>query len=189
MDSDVRFLHEIQKLFGTVTLETSSYYSKSNEIYLYIIDKPPICFAAKSSNSFEVGNPNRTRIHLIAIDQGLDNFLEDYTGKRPEGILLNKNDLCFIELKLNVVSQNSITQTQRVEEAIEQFDNFIPYLKNRFNELSNNFMRLGFDKYEAYVVLPSSRYPRFSASTAIRKLAFGKRHGIELFETNLKVFQ
>jgi len=37
MDSDVRFLHEFQKLFDdTLILETSSYYSKRNEFYLYI---------------------------------------------------------------------------------------------------------------------------------------------------------
>ena len=136
MDSDVRFLHEFQKVFDdTLILETSSYYSKSNEFYLYIIDKPPICFTESTPNSFNVQNPNETRIHLIAIDQGLDAFLKDYTGKRPEGILLNKNNLCFIELKLNVVSEEEKKQTKRIEEAIKQFDNFIPYLKNCFKEL------------------------------------------------------
>jgi len=141
-----------------------------------------------SSLSFAVNNPNNTNIHLLAIDQGLDAFLAGYKGKRPEGILLNQKDFCFVELKLNVTSASESTQTSRIEEAIEKFDNFIPDIKNRFLTLAKDFISSGFTKYEAYIALPPTKYPRYSSSTAKRRTDFLKRHGVALFETNIKMF-
>lgn len=186
---DTQFLDDFQRLIAPANLRNSSFYSSSLDLEFHVVDKPPLCIVTAATLSFIIRNPSQTLIHLLAIDQGFDACLTGYSGKRPEGILLNQNDFCFVELKLNVTSKSATTQTDRIEEAIQKFNNFIPDLKSRFSTLlAKDFMLLGFSKYEAYIVLPASKYPRFSASQANRKEAFRLMHNIELFEINIKVF-
>lgn len=203
MEADNQFLEDFQKLIGTTDLKTSGFYDESSSEEFHVIDAPPLKITGRATFSFEIKNPNQTLIHLLAIDKGFDALLSEYSGKRPEGVLFNKQEFCFVELKLDVVTLSEMKQTKRIQEAIAKFDNFIADLKTRFsNHLSKDFMSSGFTKYEAYIVLRSgqypldsnnsilrSKYPSFSSSTAKRKRAFGMRHkNIELFETNIKEF-
>jgi hypothetical protein len=190
MEQDTQFLTDFQQLLASNSdLTHSGFYSHSAEVEFYIVDAPPVCILATALLSFSIHNPQQTKIHLLAIDQGLDAFLVGYLGKRPEGLLFNQSDFCFVELKLNVTSNSRFTQTERIEEAIAKFDNFIPDIKRRFlSTLAKDFLSLGFQRYEAYIVLPASKYPRFSASTVARRLDFLTRHQVALFETHTKTF-
>jgi len=189
MPIDAQFLVDFQKLIGTVSLSTSGFYSNDYRTDFCIIDKPPVCIVTTAPLSFEIKNPNSTQIHLLAIDMGFISFLAGYRGKRPEGILLNQKDFCFVELKLNVTSSSTSIQKDRIDDAIAKFDNFIPDIKHRFlTLLAKDFMDLGFEKYEAYIVLPTNRTPRFSSSVANKQVNFLARHNVALFVTNIKVF-
>lgn len=190
MEKDAQFLDDLKRVIAPVDLEKSGFYSSDSGKEFHVVDEPqPAHIVASASLSLQVKNPKHSRIHLISMDKGLVTLLAKpkYIGKCPEGILLNNQDLCFIELKLNVISSSAITQTDRIEDAIAQFADLISDLKARFLNISKNFMALGF-KYEAYIVLPSNKYPRSSSMSKNRRASFLMKHKIELFETNIKEF-
>jgi hypothetical protein len=187
LEKDTQFLDDLKRIIAPLDLEKSGFYSSDSSKEFHIIDRPPASIIAYASPSLHVKNPTNSKVHLLVIDQGLDTFLAGYTGKRPEGILLNYKDLCFIELKLNVTSDIEFTQTNRIQDAIDKFAVLIPYLKVRFASMSKDFLALGF-KYEAYIVLPSGKYPRYSATSANRIRSFYLTHHVNLFEANVKEF-
>jgi hypothetical protein len=125
--------------------------------------------------SFKIINPNAPRnpVYLLAIDNCFFNVR--YQKKRIDCLVFNNLELCFVELKLDIKSSSEQSKLDRIEDAIEQIEATINFFKDHFFQASQDFLKLGFKIYQAYIVFPSqSSYPRSSASKNTRKLKFGR---------------
>lgn len=131
-------------------------------------------------NGFKIINPNQKDISLFSLDGC---FFTDSDGKRCDGIVFDKNELCLFELKFNVTSRRGIKKRERYNDAIEQLGATITF----FNNVNQNILK-SFSKSSAYICMPTQSYPRNPATKTHKKVAFLEKYGVKLFDKNEKEF-
>lgn len=185
MDRGELLLEDLRKIF--VTQISACYTTVSDREFDIIEDNNGrSCVVKNAAPSLHVTNFHGCTIHFIAVDNCV--FLSSDNHERNDCIIFGDSDFCFIELKLKVISDKEETRRQRTEKAVSQLGATVEYFKQKFMGQSKNFLALGFN-YEAYIVLPTDKYPRDSATAKSRRVNFFSRYGVRLFERNLKEFK
>ncbi len=187
MGKDQQLIKDFKTIFNNHDWQ-GCYSSNSDSQFDIIEHNNRASMVSHASPSFRIFNLQQKLIHFIAIDHCFLADSGDYKGKRVDCIVFNNLDFCFVELKLNVMSDEGRTRRDRINEAIEQLGSVINYFKTTFLTSSIDFMMLGF-RYEAYIVLPPDKYPRDSAAAKNRSVEFAMKYGVGLFEKHEKKFQ
>jgi hypothetical protein len=101
-------------------------------------------------------------------------------AQRCDFVFFDENDFCFVEFKLDAISEQERAIRSNTKGATDQLKATISWFNYK---LSKNYA--GLNK-EAYVCTPEF-YPRFNSSWIAFAKDFLEEYGFELFEINYKI--
>ncbi len=183
MRKDKNFIKKIIDTFPE--RKTDKCFSVSELVIDYIQDDDATqrCYFTEGNREgFKINNKNKIEINLFSIDGC---FFADDDTKRCDGIVFDEKEICFFELKLNVISNKGSKKRERFNDAINQLENTITYLKNG-NENKVAFCEL---MPEAFICMNNKSYPSNKASINQKKVKFLDRNKIPLYDKNEKTFE
>lgn len=129
-------------------------------------------------NLFKVINKKQTV--FVPID-GKKGLLQDGNSK-CDFMIFDENTVCFVEIKLNAVSEENRAISKNRKKALRQIINTIYAFDEKLNK---DYKGL---QLEGYICTPKI-YPRQNAEWESLAVEFLEEHGIPVFETNIKIFQ
>ena len=129
-----------------------------------------------STQLFNVSNAKM--IGFIPID-GRQGLLRN-VSKRCDFVFFDENDFCFVEFKLNAISEEERAIRSNIKGATDQLKATISWFNYK---LSKNYAGLNL---EAYVCTPEF-YPKFSASWGGLREEFLEDYNTDLFQVNDKI--
>jgi hypothetical protein len=129
-----------------------------------------------STKLFNISNAKM--VGFIPID-GKKGLLRN-AAKRCDFVFFDENDFCFVEFKLDAISEQERAIRSNTKGATDQLKATISWFNYK---LSKNYA--GLNK-EAYVCTPEF-YPRFNSSWIAFAKDFLEEYGFELFEINYKI--
>lgn len=129
-----------------------------------------------NSKLFNISNAKM--VGFIPID-GKKGLLRK-VAKRCDFVFFDENDFCFVEFKLDAISEEERAIRSNTRGAIDQLKATISWFNYK---LSKNYAGLNL---EAYVCTPEF-YPRFNSSWIAFAKDFLEEYGFELFEINNKI--
>jgi hypothetical protein len=182
MSRDIQLIERLHKLFAlrkVVNCLTAS--EERNFQICEIQQNKPVCIVADpSASGFRIDNPREKRIHVFATDNC---FFHEKDGKRCDCIVFDDTSLCFVELKLNVITHRQATQ--KAQDGREQLGATIKFFRD---SLDNDFME--FD-LEDYIVMQDRIRPARNAQRLEVFVNFLRTYGVpltELSDEEQKVF-
>jgi hypothetical protein len=128
-------------------------------------------------NLFKVINKKQTV--FVPID-GKKGLLQDGSSK-CDFMIFDENTVCFVEVKLNALSEENRAISKNRKKALRQIINTIYALDAKLNK---DYKGL---KLEGYVCTPKI-YPRKNAVWDNLAVEFLEEYGVPFFETNIKIF-
>lgn len=180
MRKDRQFIDKIIETFpDRLTNECLSISQKDIDFIQDNEENQRCYFTGDTIEGFKIVNPNKKEINLFSVDGC---FFSSDESKRCDGIIFDDKELCFFELKLNIVSKKGNKKRERFNSAIEQLETTIAFLINN---------KVGFCNLtpQAYICMFDNYYPSDNASIKRKKIAFLEKNNIPLFDKNIKQFK
>lgn len=128
-------------------------------------------------NLFRVENKRKTI--FVPID-GKKGLFQDGTSK-CDFIIFDETTICFVEIKLNAISDADRAINKNRKKALDQIINTIYSFDTK---LGKDYKGL---KLEGYVCTPKI-YPRQNAAWENLAVEFLEEYGIPVYESNIKIF-
>ena len=179
MIADKLFIKEIIKILPDRLTKECFSISKKEINFIQDDEETQKCYFTKEiTEGFKIINTNNKEINLFSLDGC---FFASDDIKRCDGIVFNDKELCFFELKLNVVSKKGRNKRKNFNDAIEQLESTIDF----FNKNNMNFFHLN---EEAFICMKKNTYPTNTASKNRKKIIFLEKNKIPLFDKNIKIF-